>query len=63
MAFGPFSGALQTFVSSQTQGQRAISDMTLNGRGNPKMPAFKDELAEEQIWQVVTYVQTLRKKN
>jgi mono/diheme cytochrome c family protein len=34
----------------------------LNGRGNPKMPAFKDELGEEQIWQVVTYVQTLRKK-
>ena len=33
----PFSGALQTFVSSQTQGQRAISDMTLNGRGNPTM--------------------------
>jgi mono/diheme cytochrome c family protein len=35
----------------------------LNGRGRPKMPAFKDELSEEQIWQVVTYVQTLRKKS
>ena len=35
----------------------------LNGRGNPKMPAFKDELGEEQIWQVVTFVQTLRKKS
>ena len=35
----------------------------LNGRKRPKMPAFKDELSEEQIWTVVTYVQTLRKKN
>jgi mono/diheme cytochrome c family protein len=34
----------------------------LNGRGRPKMPPFKDELSEEQIWSVVTYVQTLRKK-
>ena len=34
----------------------------LNGRGRPKMPAFKDELNEEQIWTIVTYVQTLRKK-
>ncbi|WP_374383999.1 HD domain-containing phosphohydrolase [Dongia sp.] len=33
----PFSGDLQTFVSSQAQGQRAISDMSLNGRGNPSM--------------------------
>ena len=33
-----------------------------NGRGRPKMPAFKDELSEEQIWTIVTYVQTLRKK-
>lgn len=34
----------------------------LNGRGRPKMPAFKDELTEEQIWAVVAYVQTLRRK-
>jgi mono/diheme cytochrome c family protein len=34
----------------------------LNGRARPKMPAFKDELTEQQIWAVVTYVQTLRKK-
>jgi mono/diheme cytochrome c family protein len=34
----------------------------LNGRKKPKMPAFKDELSEEQIWTVVTYVQSLRKK-
>lgn len=33
-----------------------------NGRARPKMPAFKDELNEQQIWTVVTYVQSLRKK-
>ena len=33
-----------------------------NGRARPKMPSFKDELSEEQIWQVITYVQTLRKR-
>ena len=34
----------------------------LNGRRRPKMPPFKDELSEEQIWLVVTYAQSLRKK-
>ncbi len=34
----------------------------LNGRKRPKMPAFKDELTEQQIWTVVTYVQSLRTK-
>jgi mono/diheme cytochrome c family protein len=34
-----------------------------NGRRGPKMPAFKEELTEEQIWSVVAYVQTLRKKS
>ena len=33
-----------------------------NGRRRPKMPAFKDELTEQQIWAVVAYVQTLRGK-
>ena len=33
-----------------------------NGRRKPKMPVFKDELNEQQIWSVVAYVQTLRKK-
>jgi mono/diheme cytochrome c family protein len=33
-----------------------------NGRRRPKMPAFKEELKPEQIWTVVAYVQTLRKK-
>ena len=34
----------------------------LNGRKKPKMPAFKEELDEQQIWTVVTYAQSLRKK-
>ena len=34
----------------------------LNGRRRPKMPAFKEELKPDQIWSVVAYVQTLRKK-
>jgi mono/diheme cytochrome c family protein len=34
-----------------------------NGRKKPKMPVFKDELSPEQIWSVVSYVQTLRKKS
>ncbi len=33
-----------------------------NGRRRPKMPVFKEELNETQIWSVVAYVQTLRKK-
>jgi mono/diheme cytochrome c family protein len=31
-----------------------------NGRKSPKMPAQKDELTKDQIWQIVSYVQTLR---
>ena len=33
-----------------------------NGRRRPKMPPFKDELTEQQIWAVVAYAQSLRKK-
>jgi hypothetical protein len=33
----PFTGELQAFVSSQTQGQRVIGDMRLNSRGVPSM--------------------------
>jgi mono/diheme cytochrome c family protein len=33
-----------------------------NGRRRPKMPPFKDELTEQQIWAVVAYTQSLRKK-
>ena len=32
-----------------------------NGRKKPKMPVFKDELTKEQVWTVVSYVQSLRK--
>jgi mono/diheme cytochrome c family protein len=34
----------------------------LNGRKQPKMPAFKDELTKDQVWSVVAYVQTLRRQ-
>jgi mono/diheme cytochrome c family protein len=34
----------------------------MNGRKRPKMPAFKEELNEQQVWEVVAYVQSLRKK-
>ncbi len=33
-----------------------------NGRANPKMPVFSEEMTKEQAWAVVAYVQTLRKK-
>ena len=33
-----------------------------NGRRRPKMPAFSKELTEDQVWAVVAYTQTLRKK-
>jgi mono/diheme cytochrome c family protein len=33
-----------------------------NGRRRPKMPAFSSELTEDQVWAVVAYTQTLRKK-
>jgi mono/diheme cytochrome c family protein len=33
-----------------------------NGRARPKMPSFKDDLSQDQVWQIVSYVQTLRAK-
>ena len=33
-----------------------------NGRRRPKMHAFKEELTQEQLWAVVAYTQSLRKK-
>jgi mono/diheme cytochrome c family protein len=33
-----------------------------NGRTSPKMPRFSEELTKEQVWAIVTYVQTLRAK-
>ena len=32
-----------------------------NGRKKPKMPTFKDDLTKDQIWTIVSFVQTLRK--
>jgi mono/diheme cytochrome c family protein len=33
-----------------------------NGRQKPKMPAQKNDLTKEQVWAIVSYVQTLRQK-
>src|SRR5436190_2189634 len=33
-----------------------------NGRAKPKMPAQKDKLTKDEVWQIVSYVQTLRQK-
>lgn len=33
-----------------------------NGRLNPKMPAFSEQMTKEQAWAVVAYVQSLRQK-
>lgn len=34
-----------------------------NGRAKPKMPAQRDELTREQVWQIVSYAQTFRQKS
>jgi mono/diheme cytochrome c family protein len=34
----------------------------MNGRRKPKMPAFKEELSKDQVWAVVAYAQSLRRK-
>jgi mono/diheme cytochrome c family protein len=33
-----------------------------NGRLNPKMPAFSEQLTREQAWALVAYAQSLRQK-
>jgi mono/diheme cytochrome c family protein len=33
-----------------------------NGRQKPKMPAQKNDLSKEQVWSIVSYVQTLRQR-
>ena len=34
-----------------------------NGRKKPKMPAQKDKLTKDEVWQIVSYAQTLRQKS
>ena len=34
-----------------------------NGRAKPKMPAQKNDLTKDQIWQIVSYAQTFRPKS
>ena len=52
-----------------TQARRAVRNpdgvvfyKAWNGRAKPKMPAFKESLSKEDVWKIVTYVQTLRDK-
>src|SRR5579864_266919 len=33
-----------------------------NGRSSPRMPAFSEQISQEQAWAIVSYVQTLRPK-
>ena len=35
----------------------------VNGRKKPKMPAFKEDLTKDQVWTIVSFVQTLRKSS
>lgn len=43
----PYTGDLHAFVTAQLQGQRAISDMALNSRGNPSMAFMVPILAAQ----------------
>jgi mono/diheme cytochrome c family protein len=49
-------------TKAETNSDGVVFYKVSNGRRRPKMPAFKDELSADQIWSVVAYVQTLRKK-
>jgi mono/diheme cytochrome c family protein len=33
-----------------------------NGRAKPKMPKFSEKISKDDLWKIVTYVQTLRSK-
>ena len=53
---------LRKTVSAERNSDGIVFYKVLNGRRSPKMPAFKDQLSTEQIWSVVAYAQSLRKK-
>jgi mono/diheme cytochrome c family protein len=66
---GPDADAKYAATMDLTSAARAMrnSDGTVfykvsNGRSNPKMPVFSEEMTKEQKRAVVAYVQTLRKK-
>ena len=66
---GPDADAKYAADMDLTNGARAARNVDgqvfykiWNGRLNPKMPAFKEEMSKEQVWAVVTYAQSLRKK-
>lgn len=66
---GPDADAKYAADMDLTVAARAVrnSDGTVfykiwNGRANPKMPVFSEELTKEQAWAIVHYAQSLRKK-
>jgi mono/diheme cytochrome c family protein len=66
---GPDADAKYAADMDLTNGARAARNVDgqvfykiWNGRANPKMPAFSEEMTKEQAWAVVAYAQSLRKK-
>ena len=66
---GPDADAKYAPTMDLTSAARAArnSDGTVfykiwNGRSNPKMPVFSEELTKEQAWALVAYAQSLRAK-
>lgn len=66
---GPDADAKYAADMDLTNGARAARNLDgqvfykiWNGRSNPKMPAFSEEMTKEQVWAIVAYAQSLRKK-
>ena len=66
---GPDADPKYAATQDLTSAARALrnSDGTVfykiwNGRSNPKMPVFSEELTKEQAWAIVHYAQSLRQK-
>ena len=66
---GPDADAKYAADMDLTNPARAVrnSDGTVfykvwNGRANPKMPVFSEEMTKEQVWAIVAYAQGLRKR-
>ena len=47
---------------AETNPDGVVFHKVSQGRQEPRMPAFEDQLSKEQIWTVVAYAQSLRKK-
>ena len=67
--FRPMPPKKKSFDMDLTRADRAAANpdgvvfyKVWNGRQEPRMPSFEDQLSKEQAWAVVAYVQTLRKR-